>query len=319
MRVSFLAAMAAAAALFLQTQSAAGQQMSAHGGDEIVVTGERMRTILHDFVADISATPSDENQIARWDHRVCTGVFGMTNREQAQFVADRIAQRAFSVGLDAGAPGCRANIVIFITPDANALSHTLATEYRSLLAVHHDNNTHTRGLDALDSFASSTRPVRWWHVSDTVSQDGFRMNPADDHGAFHGDMSMGMGAQVRVFSPSRLRQAVRQDFSRVIIVVDARQAAGHRLDGLADYLAMVSLAQLQPSIETASYPSVLNLFSDDRSVTGMTSWDIAYLDGLYHAPRNANSSREQEGRIADRMGRTLNQSGASPQPPTANP
>jgi hypothetical protein len=70
---------------------------------------------------------------------------------------------------------------------------------------------------------------------------------------------------------------------------------------------MVSLAQLQPSIETASYPSVLNLFSNDQSVTGMTSFDIAYLDGLYHAPRNANSAREQEGRIVDRMDRTLNQ------------
>jgi hypothetical protein len=286
---------------------------------EIVVTGERMRTILHDFVADISA-PSGENQIARWDHRICTGVFGMTNREQAQFVADRIAQRAFSIGLDASPPGCRANIVIFITPDANALSHTLATEYRNLLAVHHDRNIHTRGLDALDGFANSTRPVRWWHVTDTVSQDGFRMNPANDHSAFNGEgSSMGMGARIRVFSPSRLRQAVRQDFNRVIIVVDARQAAGHRLDALADYLAMVSLAQLQPSIETASYPSVLNLFSSDQSVSGMTNFDIAYLDGLYHAPRNANSSREQEGRIVDRMDRTLNQPAPLQQTPATSP
>jgi len=289
------------------------------GSDEIVVTGERMRTILHDFVADIS-TPSGENQIARWDHRICTGVFGMTNREQAQFVADRIAQRAFSIGLEASPSGCRANIVIFITPDANALSRTLATEYRNLLAVRHDRNTHTRGLEALDGFVSSTRPVRWWHVSDTVSQDGFRMNPGNDHSAFNGEgSSMGMGAQVRVFSPSRLRQAVRQDFSRVIIVVDARQAAGHRLDALADYLAMVSLAQLQPTIETASYPSVLNLFASDQSVTGMTTWDIAYLDGLYRAPRNANSAREQEGRIVDHMDRTLNQPPPTPQAPPASP
>jgi hypothetical protein len=283
------------------------------GGDEIVVTGERMRTILHDFVADISATSSDENQIARWDRRVCTGVFGMTNREQAQFVADRIAQRAFSVGLDAGAPGCRANIVIFITPDANALSRTLASEYRNLLDVRHDFSSHTRGLDALDGFVNSTRPVRWWHVSETITEDGKHT------GTLAGNMAMAMGPQVHVFSPSRLRQAIRQDFSRVVIIVDARQAAGHRLDGLADYLAMVSLAQLQPSIETASYPSVLNLFSNDQSVAGMTNWDIAYLDGLYHAPRNANSSREQEGRIADRMNATLNQPDATPQSPPASP
>ena len=128
---------------------------------------------------------------------------------------------------------------------------------------------------------------------------------------------MSMGTRVRVFSPSRLRQAVRQDFNRVIIVVDARQAAGHRLDALADYLAMVSLAQLQPTIETASYPSVLNLFSNDQSITGMTNFDIAYLDGLYHAPRNANSAREQEGRIVDRMDQTLNQAG--PQVPAPSP
>lgn len=311
MRISFLAALIAVAVLGLQTYPAAAQQST--GNEEIVVTGERMRTILHDFVADISATPSDENQIARWDHRVCTGVFGMTNREQAQFVADRIAQRAFSVGLDASAPGCRANIVIFITPDANALSHTLATEYRNLLAVRHDYNTHTRGLDALDGFANSTRPVRWWHVSDTVTEDGKRV------GTLAGNMAMAMGPQVHVFDPSRLRRAVRQDFNRVIIVVDARQAAGHRLDGLADYLAMVSLAQLQPAIETAAYPSVLNLFSADRSVTGMTSWDIAYLEGLYHAPRNANSSRDQESRIADRMNQALNRPDANPQTPPASP
>jgi len=238
-------------------------------------------------------------------------VFGMTNREQAQFVADRVAQRAFSIGLDAGAPGCRANIVIFITPDANALSHTLASEYRNLLAVRHDFSSHTRGLDALGGFVNSTRPVRWWHVSETITEDGHHT------GTLAGNMAMAMGPQVHVFSPSRLRQAVRQDFSRVIIVVDARQAAGHRLDALADYLAMVSLAQLQPSIETASYPSVLNLFAAGQSDTGMTNWDIAYLDGLYHAPRNANSSRQQEGRIADRMDRTLNQ--PDPQAPPARP
>ncbi len=304
MRV-FTIALAAAAALAWQAAPSMGQpapasRQAAQSDDTIVVTGERMRTILRDFVADISATPSDENQIARWDRRVCTGVFGMTHRDQAQFIADRIAQRAFAVGLDAGATGCRANIVIFVTPDANALSHTLATEYRNLLAVRHDFNTHTRGLDALDSFATSSRPVRWWHVSDTVSQDGIHLNTAS------GNMAMSMGAQIRVFDPSRLRRTVRQDFSRVILVVDARQAAGHRLDALADYLAMVSLAQLAPTVETAAYPSVLNLFTNDSSVSGMTSWDIAYLDGLYHAPRNANSAREQEGRIADRMNRTLN-------------
>ena len=279
--------------------------------DEIVVTGERLHTILRDFVGDISTTSSGENQIARWDHRICTGVFGMTSRDQAQFVADRIAQRAFAAGLDAGGPGCRANIVIFVTPDAHALAQTLAANYRNLLAVHHDLNVGTRGQAAVQDFVSSTRPVRWWHVTETVSAEGFRLNSANGHLAFNDEGSMNMGTQVRVFDPSRLRQSVRQDFNRVILVVDARQAAGKRLDALADYLAMVSLAQLSSHIETAAYPSVLNLFSSDQSVTGMTRWDVAYLDGLYHATRQARSSAQQEGEITERMNRTLN-SGEAP-------
>src|SRR5262249_26000149 len=157
------------------------------------------------------------------------------------------------------------------------------------LAVRHDLNVGTQGDAALQSFVNSDRPVRWWHVTETVSSDGFRANSADAHQAFNGDGSMmGMGSQVRVFDPSRLRQAVRQDFNRVIVVVDARRAAGKRLDALADYLAMVSLAQLSPQVETAAYPSVLNLFSNSaQPASGMTSFDISYLDGLYHATRDA--------------------------------
>jgi hypothetical protein len=64
---------------------------------------------------------------------------------------------------------------------------------------------------------------------------------------------------------------------------------------------------LSPRIETAAYPSVLNLFGNSaRPVTGMTAFDVAYLDGLYHATRNARTANQQQGEIADRMDRTLN-------------
>ncbi|MFZ2029434.1 MAG: hypothetical protein WAU68_03925 [Vitreimonas sp.] len=314
MRLLVLAAIMVAA-LTLQAQSVGAQQQqpsdqSSQNNEEVVVTGERLRRVLQDFVADISAPAnSGDHQIARWDHRICAGVFGLTHLEQAQFIVDRVAQRAFAIGLDAGAPGCRANIVIFVTPDANALAHSLATEYRGLMALRREINRHAPDAAALDRFVDSDRPVRWWHVSNTVSADGIRI------GEPSGNMMESGGAAVRVFNPSRLHSAVRQDFDRVIIIVDARQATGHTLSALADYLAMVSLAQLSPTIETAAYPSVLNLFANDQSVAGMTNWDIAYLDGLYHAPRNAYSSRQQVGRIADRMDQTLGRSSDAPQAP----
>jgi hypothetical protein len=310
MRFSVLAAMASAA-LTLQIQAATAQPAT-NNNDEIVVTGERLRTILRDFVGEVSAPVSGgENQLARWDHRICTGIFGMTRREQAQFIADRIAQRAFAIGLEPGRSGCKANIVIFVTPDANALANSLVGEYRNLLALQRDVNHNTPNAAALENFSTSSRPVRWWHIANTYSADGMRVSDPI------APMATANGALVRVFDPSRLRRATRQDFDRVIIVVDARQAAGHTLSVLADYLAMVSLAQLSPTIETAAYPSVLNLFSDG-SVTGMTNWDIAYLDGLYHASRDANSANQQEGQIANRMSGTLNAEDAPP-PPQASP
>lgn len=315
---------AALAACLLQTPAvqaqtppaqAAAEQPAAQSGndDEIVVTGERMRHVLQDFVAGISAPAnSSDNQLARWDHRICTGVFGMTHRDQAQFLVDRIAQRAYAVGLESGAPGCRANIAIFVTSDANMLARALATEYRGLMSLRRETNRHAPNSSVLDAFMDSQRPVRWWHVSNTVSADGMLVGERTAAATQAG------GVMVRVFDPSRLHSAVRQDFDRVIIIVDVRQAQGHTLASLADYLAMVSLAQLQPSIETAAYPSVLNLFSrNNQSVTGMTNWDIAYLDGLYRAPRNAYSSRQQQGRIADSMEQTLTGPDAAQTPPAS--
>ena len=78
---------------------------------------------------------------------------------------------------------------------------------------------------------------------------------------------------------------------RVLIIVDARQAQGVQFQALADYLAMVSLAQLDPEGHTAGIPTILNLFEDRQNgqvvPTAMTEWDEAYLEGLYTARRTA--------------------------------
>src|SRR5689334_9509672 len=76
-----------------------------NGNDEIVVTGERLRAVLRDFVGSIAASPrsSNDNQLGRWDHKVCPAVIGLTHANEAQAIIDRIALRARQVGLDAEA------------------------------------------------------------------------------------------------------------------------------------------------------------------------------------------------------------------------
>lgn len=271
--------------------------------DDIVVVGERLQEMVRSFVGEVAVAPNGEQQMARWDGRICPLVAGLPAR-QMQYVADRIAQRAHQVDIETEGPGCTANILIFVTPDASRLASGIVDEYRSLVAFYSTNGLSTLGRGPLEEFSSSTAPVRWWHVNQTVSADGQQLG------------SDGTGTQVlRGVQPSRAHRATRQDFLRVLIIVDARQAQGVQFQALADYLAMVSLAQLDPAGETTGTPTILNLFNGNEpgavTPSAMTEWDLAYLEGLYTARRTAPRAIWQQRDISRRMVDALDPSGAS--------
>lgn len=103
---------------------------------------------------------------------------------------------------------------------------------------------------------------------------------------------------------TRLQGSTRQDLNYVLVIADTRRASGVTVNALADYIAFISLAQVNPDVNTASYPSILNLFNEragGQRTTELTQWDLAYLDGLYHATRTARNSAQQEDEIARRM------------------
>ncbi|MCX7357096.1 MAG: hypothetical protein NT015_02940 [Alphaproteobacteria bacterium] len=250
--------------------------------NDLVVVGERLQEMVRGFVGEIATAPGGEQQMARWDGRICPLVAGLPTR-QMQYVADRIAQRAHQVDIETDGPGCSANILIFVTPDASRLAEGIVDEYRNLVAYYSTSGVNTLGRGPLEDFSTSSAPVRWWHVNQTVGADGQELGA---------DTSTGGSQVIRGGPPpSRLRRATRQDFLRVLIIVDARQAQGVQLQALADYLAMVSLAQLDPDGHTVGVPTILNLFADRDSggvvPAGMTEWDEAYLEGLYTARRTA--------------------------------
>jgi hypothetical protein len=261
---------------------------------DIVVVGEPLQDMVRSFVGEVAAAPGAEQQMARWDRTICPLVAGLPQR-QMQYMADRIAQRAHQVGLQTQGPGCSANILIFVTPDASVLAQGIVDEYRTLVAYYSTNGVNTLGRGPLAEFASSTAPVRWWHVNETVTGDGQTVA---------GDSAGSMVVRSTQAS-SRVRRTTRQDFLRVLIIVDARQANGVTFQALSDYLAMVALAQLDPEGETTGTPTILNLFQA-RDTGGtvpleMTQWDVAYLDGLYNARRTAPTDLWQRRDIAERM------------------
>lgn len=262
--------------------------------EAIVVTGQTPER-LQQFVDRVSVASPMADQLPRWDTSICTSLAGLPRR-QAEFVADRIARRALAVGVQPGEPGCQANVSVIFTTDSDTVARRMFEQDRQMFAYLQETNVSTLGQAAFNStFLRSNAPVRWWHVSHTVTADGISLS---------GDSSTGgmSNAPVQRASGTRLRSETREDLRRAIIIVDAQRVGSVQLAALADYISMVALAQVDPNANTSAFPSILNLFAQNgEPVTELTEWDRAYLDGLYKTTRNAASAQAQEREIARRM------------------
>lgn len=263
---------------------------------DIVVTGVRPEQ-AQSYVAQVAIPAPTADQLPRWDNAICTSIAGMPAR-QAQFLADRLAQRAAAVGLQPGGPGCQANVAIFVTRDSDSFSRELFERDRERFAYFAANNVSTLGRGAMDDFLSTSRAVRWWYVAQTFGADGISL--AGD--ASSGGMSNAPSTRA---TGTRLTGATREDLSQVIIVIDAQRVQGVQLATLADYVSFIALAQINPNATTSDYPTIMNLFNGTQmnasAPNALTLWDTAFLDALYKADRNAVNPSTQQREIARRM------------------
>lgn len=316
---TFLLSVVFSTALALAASATASPQPPAPDGEYVIV--EPTQNAVRRYVDEMAIAPRAENQLSRWDRRICPGIMGLRQR-YAQFVIDRMAQRALQVDLDVDRPGCKPNILIIVARDPDAVARDLHDNHRSALGYYAGLQSNSLGRSALlNTFVNSDAPVRWWHISRTMSETGEElMMPAGSQGAGAG---MGGHATNSMFAlwasfpnasvaghPSRLHRSTRQDFGQAFIIVDAGRLESIHYDfaALSDYLAMVALAQLDPDADTSTFPTILNLFDHPPSEVGraaMTDWDLAYLHGLYDAERAAVSANAQEGDIARTMNREL--------------
>jgi hypothetical protein len=145
-----------------------------------------------------------------------------------------------------------------------------------------------QGHSALRRFQTTERPVRWWNVSIPVEEDT-------------GAIAVRLPGEVPPWLNLRgagglLTTTIVNDSKRAFVIVDIDRINGVNLAQLADYLAMVSLAQINPDADTSGYATVLNLFDAPEENSGLTQWDMAYLQGLYgslRTNRNPGASRTE--------------------------
>jgi hypothetical protein len=149
-----------------------------------------------------------------------------------------------------------------------------------------------RGFAGLDQFAASDQAIRWWHLSLPV--DARTGMPAIE-------LPNGQGAPViNVAGPSRIHSGIRDALQRVFIIVDSTKLNGTTWQQLGDYLAVVSLAQIDLATDPASFDSILNLFTNPAAYSGLTDWDRTYVRALYQFDQERNP-KLQRGALTGEM------------------
>jgi hypothetical protein len=114
--------------------------------------------------------------------------------------------------------------------------------------------------------------VRWWQVTMVVDPMG---RPAMETPQQLGGPPVVAGAN------SLITNSVEDELWTAVVIVDAPKVAGLSWLQLADYLALVSLAQIDPKGDSSGYDTILNIFESPRSASELTDWDWSYLRGLY--------------------------------------
>jgi len=79
-----------------------------------------------------------------------------------------------------------------------------------------------------------------------------------------------------------------------IVIVDMSKTEAAPFGALADYISMVSLAQIDPDGDLSGQSTILNLFDAPDMAGGLTQWDKDYLAALYTASDDPVSASQQE-------------------------
>lgn len=254
--------------------------------DDVEVTAHPLRSQVTSFLDEISL-PEVSLKVARWQDQVCVGVVNIRG-QSAQLIADRVSQVAVNLGLNAGEPGCRPNIMIFGVPDGAAFAAGMV-ELRPRV-FNPGGQGMVRTQRSLERFKTTDAAIRWWHVAEPVDgRSGRRASrlPGEDAPQVSG-------------RASRLTTEIRNDLAFAVIILDLSKLEGLNLRQISDFTAMVAFSQIDLDADFAGYDSILSLM-ENSTVAGLTEWDQAYLQALYTARLSQLHKGQQQGEIARLM------------------
>lgn len=269
--------------------------------EDVVVTGRPLEQMIRNFVGEVAA-PNRDRGLARWRDRICVGVVNLKT-ESAEYIADRVSTVADDLGIAVGAPGCTPNILVVATTDGEELAQGLVGERPRAFRM--GGTGMDQGGAALRRFQAGERPVRWWQMAMPVdSETGQRAVriPGECTGACMN--SSDFAPTLTPFTASRLHTQIIDNLSRSIVILDVSKLPDDlTILQLSDFIAMITLAQIDPEADTSPYASILNVFDNSGSADSLTTWDLAYLEGLYNAESGAANRRAGRSEVSRSIAR----------------
>lgn len=287
--------------------------------DDVTVDAQRfsesaLRAHVESFTRDGLAPPS-RRTLARWTKPVCIGTQYIAP-SIARSMIDHIAQRMVEVGVDVGEPGCKADMLILGSDDGALMARGLVSKNPQSFRPARAGTD--RGSAALRRFQQGDAPVRWWHVNLLVSVEDGRLAMVKDGGGeptnffVDGDRDISFDAPaIETRIGSRLSSAVRNDLSIVVVIVDFTKLKHIEWNSLLDYIAFVSMAQVDSEFDFHGYDTILGLFEvgGERRPVALTEFDMQYLKAMYSVRSHRPNASMQRRDISEQVVRERRRQG----------
>lgn len=266
--------------------------------ETIVVVGEdedQRRREIHDFVRELGVA-NGQRTAARWVDPVCPTVTGLAPAHAA-IVETRVRTIAREAGARVARQRCEPNIVIAFSGDGGALARAIRSRAPARLSE-------VPVTDRAPLFEGRA-PIRWWYSTEARDSSGVSASsilpPWSAGNGEAGGSVLPMNdnsTAINHYNPSLVSTRTMRALQAATVVVDANLAAGQTLSSIADYVALIALAEIQLDARPAN--SVLGLFSNPEAPRRMSQRDETFLKALYRLPLDRRA-RQQRARLVDDM------------------
>lgn len=259
MRLLMLATLA-----LLGWASAAGAQPKPT--EDIIVEGRNRKAFA--ALLEAMAPSRSGRQIARWDQRVCTRVFGL-EAQHAAYVKARIDSIATDLKLGAAkSPKCTPDVLVLFALDADEVAADIVSHYPDLIGEVSRGAVNRRTKEVY----LVPRPVRWFG-QDVVKAEGLPI-------------------------ATRLRMNSHQTINKIVLLIDLNKLDGISWGQLADFLAVVSMSRPELEHVYTDGETILSLFTarDQHKPLpiGITPLDRSFLINLYRTEARRSPDNQQQ-------------------------